>query len=78
MTPNPCYKDNRDCPRRCVGCKTTCAEWQEWLEIHAQEKADIEQKRNNDVAVDMFFADQKKRVQRDNYRRGSKNYRSRR
>ena len=78
MTHNPCYKDNRDCPRRCVGCKTTCAEWQEWLEIHAQEKADIEQKRNNDVAVDMFFADQKKRVQRDNYRRGSKNYRSRR
>lgn len=78
MTPNPCYKDGADCERRCVGCRTTCQEWQEWVIIHAKEKDELRQKQTNDIEVDRFLCEQGKRIKQDNYRRGSSNYRNKR
>ena len=74
MTPNPCYKDNKDCERRCVGCRSTCQDWKDWEKIHAKEVAEIREKRCADIGVCCFLADRDKRIALDNNRRATENH----
>ena len=30
MPKSPCFKNGKDCEDRCVGCRKTCEEWQEF------------------------------------------------
>ena len=74
MTPNPCYKDNKDCERRRVGCRSTCQDWKDWEKIHAKEVAEIREKRCADIGVCCFLADRDKRIALDNNRRATENH----
>lgn len=74
MTPNPCYKDNKDCEHRCVGCRSTCQDWKDWEKIHAKEVAEIREKRRADIGVCSFLADRDKRIALDNNRRATENH----
>lgn len=74
MTPNPCYKDNKDCEHRCVGCRSTCQDWKDWEKIHAKEVAEIREKRRTDIGVCCFLADRDKRIALDNNRRATENH----
>lgn len=47
MTKAPCYNGGKGCPRRETGCHGKCAEWMEWIKIHAEEKAAIDAERMN-------------------------------
>ena len=58
-----------DCPRRCVGCKINCPEWQEWLEVHEAEKTLIRDTKQKESEVDGFLIDQKIRIRQDSLRR---------
>ena len=68
MTPHPCFdeKTRTDCPRRYVGCKADCARWQEWLIVHAEEKAEIQRKKHHDNDVNTFLMGQGLRQRRGN------------
>ena len=71
MKDSPCYntKTRTDCPKRCVGCRSSCEEWKEWQIIHAQEKDAIYRKKQNDSAVNGFLIGQGKRAQAARHRK---------
>lgn len=71
MTQSPCFdeKTRTDCPKRCVGCKTSCPAWAEWLIIHAREKDEIRRKKYQDSEVNSFLIEQGKRVQAARHRK---------
>lgn len=51
MTPNPCYNNGLDCPRRRLGCRSECEEWKKYEKIHADEK-ELERQRKFSEADD--------------------------
>lgn len=69
MTKPPCYNGGKDCPRRVVGCRAVCEEWQAWLVIHAREAAAVREKRRVETDADGFMAGQWLRTHRHNRNR---------
>ena len=62
MTKPPCMlPDGTDCPRRYIGCKTSCRDWHEWLIIHADEKETIKRNKKKYTDCNTFEADRAKR-----------------
>lgn len=59
MKKPPCYNDGKDCPKRHVGCRDLCKEWNDWLVIHEAEKEQTKKDRYNEA--DTFLCDQPKR-----------------
>ena len=68
-TPNPCYNNGIDCPRRCgePNCHIECAEYQAWLVIRAAEREREQRSRYN--LADAFLFGQKKRKELARYRK---------
>lgn len=69
-TPNPCYTDGTDCPRRYIACHAECAEYQAWLVIRAAER-EREQNARHNIADD-FLCGQKKRKELARHRKYAK------
>lgn len=68
MTQSPCFneKTRTDCPKRCVGCKSSCAEWAKWEIIHARERAEINRKKRHSMEADTVLMLQGKRTRLSN------------
>jgi hypothetical protein len=79
MTNSPCFDTTTrtDCPRRCVGCKIDCPDWEEWLAIHEEEKAKIREMKAIEEAADGFLIGQKERTRKDVLRRSERKNRRR-
>lgn len=79
MTNPPCYdKATRtDCPKRHVGCKTDCPEWEKWLAIHESENRRIMEAKSVGQAADGFLVERKKRTRQDSLRRSERKNRRR-
>ena len=63
-TPNPCFKEGKDCEMRRVGCKAGCEEWHKWLAIHEAEKEQEFKAKGKTIDTDTFLAEQGKRKRR--------------
>lgn len=61
MTRPPCKVDGVDCPRRCVGCQSSCKAYHDWLVIHAAEKDAMRRDKDRTCDADGFLAGQTKR-----------------
>ena len=48
-TKPPCWQNGSDCSNRYIACQSSCDEFQAWLAIHAEEKAE----RDRDVAKEV-------------------------
>ena len=57
MATVPCYNNGNDCPRRYVGCRAKCDEWNTWLAEHEAERERQRQRRTDEIVVDSFLAD---------------------
>ena len=74
----PCKVDGIDCPKRYVGCKAECDDWQKWLAAHNAEM-EIQRtakKRMDDINV--FEFQRSLRERRDTKRRRAQERRDRR
>ena len=54
MIQNPCYDllTKTDCPRRCVGCRSSCTEWAFYMKAKEEEYAErlkICQAKNSEI-----------------------------
>ena len=72
MTRPPCIVDGTACPRRAVGCRRTCEAWQKWVQVHAEEKAEIDRKKHADGLADGFLAEAYKRDEQHRRREQAK------
>ena len=61
MTNPPCGRGGIDCERRHVGCREECAEWKEWLNIHAVELTKQKNARSQDRMINEVMMLQSKR-----------------
>lgn len=61
MTRPPCRKNDTDCPRRRVGCKSDCPEWQKWQEVHLEEARQIRRKKADAAMTDTVLISAKDR-----------------
>lgn len=77
MTRPPCQVDGVDCPRRHVGCRDDCKEWNDWTAIHAEEKAEILRGKTVGSDADSFLVGQNKRVNNDRRRKYQRRKRTR-
>ena len=75
MTVNPCWNNGNDCKMRYVGCKSTCAKWQKWLVIHAEEKAAQLKAKSVDIDVRSFELDRGRRDKTAYHREYMRQYR---
>lgn len=77
MTRPPCFDEatRTDCPRRYVGCRADCPEWQEWERVHAEETEEIRIKREAYDRVENFLSNQNRRVQMATRRERMRRYR---
>lgn len=77
MTRPPCFDEatRTDCPRRCVGCRADCQEWQAWEKVHAEETEEIRNKREAYDRVENFLSNQNRRVQMATRRERMRRYR---
>jgi len=66
-TPPPCYnrKTRTDCPRRAVGCRATCPEWQEYEVAHAAENAARAKAKAQEAGLYEHYHAVRKRVRKD-------------
>ena len=60
MTKAPCYK----CSRHEFGCKKNCNEWIEWQEIHANEKAAVDEEKRKEYEANVRMIDKNIKLQR--------------
>ena len=77
MTRPPCFDEatRTDCPKRHVGCRADCPEWQAWERVHAEETEAIRNKRDEYDRVESFLSNQNKRVQMATRRERMRRYR---
>lgn len=77
MTKSPCYDETTrtDCPKRHVGCRAECPEWQAWERVHAEETEEIRNKREAYDSVENFLSNQNRRVQMATRRERMRRYR---
>lgn len=77
MTKSPCYDETTrtDCPKRHVGCRAECPEWQAWERVHAEETEEIRIKREAYDRVENFLSSQNRRVQMATRRERMRRYR---
>lgn len=77
MTRPPCFDEatRTDCPKRHVGCRAECPEWQAWEKVHAEETEEIRNKREAYDSVENFLSNQNKRVQMATRRERMRRYR---
>lgn len=77
MTRPPCFDEatRTDCPKRHVGCRTDCPEWQAWEKVHAEETEAIRNKRDEYDRVENFLSNQNRRVQMATRRERMRRYR---
>ena len=59
MIPSPC----RNCQRRYIACHAGCNEYNDWLAIHEEEKAEIRRKKDAANQIAAFQAELWKRRQ---------------
>lgn len=73
----PCFDEatRTDCPRRYVGCRADCPEWQAWEKVHAEETEEIRIKREAYDMVENFLSNQNRRVQMATRRERMRRYR---
>lgn len=62
MTKSPCFNDGNDCPRRHVGCRAECTEWQDWLAKHEQEREKRKKKLYAENDVNGFLSTRRTRI----------------
>ena len=76
-TKPPCFdeKTRMDCPRRKVGCRNNCAEWDKWIILHAEEKNEMRKKKLDEIAVNDFLLLQGERTRRCNQARSERDRR---
>ena len=55
MTQNPCFKNGKDCEKRCVGCKKSCLNYVAWELTHQKEKENLRVKRNETCGSSEYF-----------------------
>lgn len=72
MTLPPCKPDGIDCPRRYIGCRAECEEYNKWLAIHDEEKE--KQRRNKFNPADDFLIEQQARVKKARHREYMRGY----
>ena len=77
MTRPPCFDEatRTDCPKRHVGCRADCPEWQAWEKVHAEETDEIRNKREAYDRVENFLSNQNRRVQMATRRERMRRYR---
>lgn len=77
MTRPPCFDEatRTDCPKRHVGCRADCPEWQAWEKVHAEETEAIRNKREAYDRVENFLSSQNRRVQMATRRERMRRYR---
>lgn len=77
MTRPPCFDEatRTDCPKRHVGCRADCPEWQAWEKVHAEETEEIRIKREAYDRVENFLSNQNRRVQMATRRERMRRYR---
>ena len=77
MTQSPCYdkRTRTDCPKRCVGCKSSCAAWAAWLIVHEQEREKTRKAKQNEA--DDFLIGQTDRVKLARHRDYMRGYKRR-
>ena len=70
LTRPPCWDEinDRDCPRRYIGCRAGCEKWAEWLAIHEEELERARKQKHDKLDVDKFLYEQNKRVQQARHR----------
>lgn len=59
----PCYIDGQDCPRRQVGCRSNCVDWQAYQVAHELDMAQRKAKRHAEWEVNSVLATQGLRIQ---------------
>ena len=68
FTKPPCYnpETHADCPRRYIGCHAECAEYHDWLIVHAFEKEQRYVIYRTDKVINTFEAQQGERIHKLN------------
>lgn len=68
-TPPPCKHDGIDCPKRRLGCREGCKDWNDWQQVHAKESAQILSQKRHIRDADVFLEQQQKRIRQARQRR---------